>query len=161
MTNNKPSFVYEITNKSTGAKYVGKCRDPKARWGTHIHAATSPLVRAMVTEGVENFDFEVVEECTSDDEIEKESARIRSRKDEGVVLYNRSQTSRWKLKKTHLWNGRVYRNVRFQVWVAKWRETDTSPWRTKQVPPSIQDEEHAMRWFVEWLRAFIETKTKP
>ena len=62
--------IYKITNTENGMCYVGQARDISDRWRQHIKrglGAEPPtrnkLYPAMATFGVENFTFEVVEEC--------------------------------------------------------------------------------------------------
>lgn len=72
-------FIYTITNKINGKQYVGKTSlsDPKERWKEHLHdykreqCKKRPLYSAMNKYGVENFIFEVIEECENTEEREK------------------------------------------------------------------------------------------
>ena len=72
-------FIYTITNKINGKQYVGKTSlsDPKERWKEHLHDykreqyKKRPLYSAMNKYGVENFIFEVIEECENTEEREK------------------------------------------------------------------------------------------
>lgn len=72
-------FIYTITNKINGKQYVGKTNllNPQERWKEHLHDYKSknkekrPLYSAMNKYGVENFVFEVIEECDNTEEREK------------------------------------------------------------------------------------------
>ena len=72
-------FIYTITNQINGKQYVGKTNlpDPQERWKRHLHDYKAknkekrPLYSAMNKYGVENFVFEVIEECDNTEEREK------------------------------------------------------------------------------------------
>ena len=72
-------FIYTITNKLNGKQYVGKTNlpDPQGRWKEHLKdykrkkMEHRPLYSAMNKYGVENFVFEVIEECDNTEEREK------------------------------------------------------------------------------------------
>lgn len=65
--------IYKITNLNNKMCYVGQAVDIAERWKQHIKrgiGAETPtrnkLYPAMLSIGVENFSFEVIEECTRD-----------------------------------------------------------------------------------------------
>ena len=63
-------YVYMIINKINLKKYIGCTRDYKKRWKRHISDSKNmhknyALHKAIQKYGVENFIFEVIEECTS------------------------------------------------------------------------------------------------
>ena len=66
--NNKMG-IYKITNLENGMCYIGQSVDIATRWKAHIKAglgidsSNNKLYTAMKAEGVENFTFEVLEEC--------------------------------------------------------------------------------------------------
>lgn len=69
----KPSGIYKITNIENGMTYVGQAACVPDRWAQHIKrglGAEPPtrnkLYPAMSTFGVENFTFELIEECPRD-----------------------------------------------------------------------------------------------
>ena len=68
--------VYKITNNVNGKVYIGQAEDIELRWKQHVKASkrgeNSVLYRAMRKYGVENFSFEVVEECSVEELKEKE-----------------------------------------------------------------------------------------
>lgn len=72
-------FIYTITNKANGKQYVGKTHlpNPQERWKEHLkdykreRCEKRPLYSAMNKYGVENFVFEVIEECDNTEEREK------------------------------------------------------------------------------------------
>lgn len=64
--------IYKITNIANGMCYVGQATDIADRWKQHVRrgvGADAPgrnkLYPAMLSFGVENFTFEVVEECAT------------------------------------------------------------------------------------------------
>ena len=62
-------YIYTITNNLNGKVYVGKSNDPEVRWRQHIYRSKNynfPLYRAIRKYGVENFTFEVIENCQSE-----------------------------------------------------------------------------------------------
>ena len=70
----KPSGIYKITNLDNGKCYIGQATNIPERWRQHIKRGVgaepvtqNKLYPAMKQEGVENFMFEVVEECGSAD----------------------------------------------------------------------------------------------
>lgn len=80
----KPCGVYKITNSITKEIYIGKSVEiTPRRWTDHIkngldigNIAVSPLHLSMKKYGVENFIFEVVEECAREKLTEKEKKWI-------------------------------------------------------------------------------------
>ena len=66
----KPSGIYKITNTVNGMTYVGQAVNVPDRWKTHIKrgigaeaGGRNKLYPAMLSFGVENFTFELIEEC--------------------------------------------------------------------------------------------------
>lgn len=58
--------IYKIENKINGKVYIGQSVDILRRWREHrysISKADTPLYRAINKYGLENFTFEVLEEC--------------------------------------------------------------------------------------------------
>ena len=72
--------IYKITNKVNGKVYIGQSVDIKKRWNRHLHTVNNPnykgynypLYRAMRKYGIENFLFEVIEECGKTELDDKE-----------------------------------------------------------------------------------------
>ena len=71
--------IYKITNLTNGMCYVGQAANISDRWKQHIKrgmGADTPtrnkLYPAMLETGVENFSFEIVEECSRDKLNERE-----------------------------------------------------------------------------------------
>lgn len=71
--------IYKITNLTTEQCYIGQSRDIAARWKDHCKCglgidapATNALYNAMQENGVWNFSFELLEECSSEQLNEKE-----------------------------------------------------------------------------------------
>lgn len=62
--------IYKITNKINGHCYVGQSVDIRKRWTKHRNASTKetpyPLYLAFDKYGIDNFDFEIIEECTTE-----------------------------------------------------------------------------------------------
>lgn len=63
--------IYKITNKITNKSYIGQSRDIKKRWNNHKIASKNPsdnsydypLYKAFRKYGIDNFVFEILEEC--------------------------------------------------------------------------------------------------
>lgn len=67
--------IYKITNKINQKCYIGQSVDIKRRWRSHKNDATKidyPLYLAFHKYGIENFSFEVIEECDRDKLNERE-----------------------------------------------------------------------------------------
>jgi group I intron endonuclease len=72
--------IYKITNKINGKAYIGQSTNIKRRWNVHKNASVNPngkcyeypLYRAMRKYGLDNFTFEVVEECKKSELNERE-----------------------------------------------------------------------------------------
>lgn len=76
--------IYKITNLENGRVYIGQTRQAfKDRWRTHLKRGVkaepgtqNKLYNAMWEEGVENFTFEVLAECSTDELNRKEKEFI-------------------------------------------------------------------------------------
>lgn len=68
--------IYKITNLINGKCYIGQSRDIKRRFSRHkSHSKQNshyPLYRAFNKYGIENFSFEIIEECLIDELDAKE-----------------------------------------------------------------------------------------
>lgn len=71
--------LYKITNQKTGECYIGQARDIRKRWYEHCKAACgvdtpqgNKLYKAMQKDGIENFSFELLEICDSNELNKKE-----------------------------------------------------------------------------------------
>lgn len=66
--------IYKITNKVNGHSYIGQSVDIARRWRQHRNLASNPndssynnpLYRAIRKYGIDNFVFEIIEECSVD-----------------------------------------------------------------------------------------------
>lgn len=72
--------IYKITNKLNNKCYIGQSIDIKTRWIQHIYEGKhntrkGKLYPAMFQNGIENFIFEVIEECPPDQKILNERER--------------------------------------------------------------------------------------
>lgn len=63
--------IYKITNNINGKVYIGQSIDINKRWKEHKYRSQIPnkeydkyLYRAFRKYGLENFTFEILEECT-------------------------------------------------------------------------------------------------
>jgi hypothetical protein len=70
---NKVCGIYKITNSLNQKTYIGQAKDVYRRWCDHIKAGLgvdtpqgNKLYAAMLEEGVENFTFELLEECAEE-----------------------------------------------------------------------------------------------
>lgn len=77
------SGIYKITYIPTGESYVGQSSDIKTRWANHLKtalgmdkAASSTLHTHMAQHGVENYTFELLEECPNSKLREREKFYI-------------------------------------------------------------------------------------
>jgi group I intron endonuclease len=88
--------IYKITNLINGKVYIGQSIDIKQRWFKHKSAAFNiadknyeyPLYRAIRKYGLDNFLFEVLEECSKDELCEKEKFYIAKYHAHGKCGYN-------------------------------------------------------------------------
>lgn len=70
-------WIYCITNKTTGKKYIGKTKRPVSiRWASHCHDAfkrklDTHFARAIRQHGRDDFIVEVIEECVDADSLSK------------------------------------------------------------------------------------------
>jgi group I intron endonuclease len=74
-----PCGIYKITNLKNNMCYVGQAVDIGSRWKQHIKrgiGAENPtknkLYPAMLADGVENFTFEIIEQCSKEKLNERE-----------------------------------------------------------------------------------------
>ena len=75
--------IYKITNQITNLCYIGQSKDIATRWKNHAKAGLgidtpigNKLYKAMQQDGLENFSFELLEECAAADLDEKEKFYI-------------------------------------------------------------------------------------
>jgi group I intron endonuclease len=74
-------YIYKITNLINEKIYVGKSKNPKVRWRqhkSHSKKRNTKLYYAMRKYGIENFIFEVLEECNENTINDKEIYYISS-----------------------------------------------------------------------------------
>lgn len=68
--------VYKIINTINGKVYIGQAQDIERRWNYHKYSAlkgeSNVLYKAMRKYGIDNFSFEVIEECSIEELNEKE-----------------------------------------------------------------------------------------
>ena len=73
--------IYKITNKINGHSYIGQSIDITTRWRHHRNYPSKdsnyPLYLAFVKYGIDNFIFEVLEECSVDELDTKEIEYIK------------------------------------------------------------------------------------
>lgn len=74
--------IYKITNKINGNSYIGLSTDIKRRWKDHKseynwnRESKKPLYQAFKKYGIQNFTFEVLEECFPEELSNKEKYYI-------------------------------------------------------------------------------------
>lgn len=91
--------IYKITNKVNGKVYIGQSVHIKQRWKNHKKDAfwekgseyNYPLYRAMRKYGIENFSFEVLEQCQQSELNEKEIQYIAAYQSWGKNGYNQCE----------------------------------------------------------------------
>lgn len=67
--------IYKITNKINGKSYVGQSTNIFNRWDKHrwqIKSGDKPLYKAFRKYGIENFTFEILEQCPKEKLDERE-----------------------------------------------------------------------------------------
>ena len=69
--------IYKITNKQNGMCYIGQTDDLERRISEHKQKRIVTIDDYINVLGVENFDFEILEECSSDELDEKEKFYIK------------------------------------------------------------------------------------
>lgn len=82
--------IYKITNNINHHSYIGQSRNIKQRWNSEKRASNDitdksynyPLSRAFRKYGIQNFTFEIIEECKVDELNEKENYWINKLKPE-------------------------------------------------------------------------------
>lgn len=68
-------YIYKITNTINEKIYVGKSKNPKVRWRqhkSHSKKRNTKLYYAMRKYGIENFIFEILEECKENEVNDRE-----------------------------------------------------------------------------------------
>lgn len=93
--------IYKITNQINGKSYIGKSIHIQQRWREHLYnnSKCSLLKYALQKYGINNFKFEVIEECSQEELTEREIYWIQyyntfndgynlTLGGEGVVKYN-------------------------------------------------------------------------
>ena len=76
-------YIYKITNKKNGKVYIGQSIDIEKRWYKHKNAYKHEqnqnwlIYKAFIKYGLENFNFEIVEECSKEDLDKKEKYWIK------------------------------------------------------------------------------------
>ena len=76
--------IYKITESATGRAYIGQSSDIRNRWANHLKtalgveggAARTRFHDALGDIGIENFTFEMLEECPKDKLNEREKYYI-------------------------------------------------------------------------------------
>lgn len=73
--------IYKITNKTNGKVYVGQAKNIFDRWSQHARGKGSkPLFEDMQKIGINNFTFEIIEFCPTDDLDKRETFWIKQLK---------------------------------------------------------------------------------
>ena len=100
-------YIYKITNTLNEQIYIGKSKRPKVRWRqhkSHSKVRNTKLYYAMRKYGVENFVFEIIEECYENKVDEREIYYISLLKPyynmtnggDGGGFLNKKHGSKWK-----------------------------------------------------------------
>ena len=93
--------IYKITNLKNNKIYIGQSKDIQRRWNEHKYDErhNSPIHNAIKKYGIDNFQFEVIEECSLQELNEREKYWIEyydsynngynlTLGGDGIVLYN-------------------------------------------------------------------------
>lgn len=70
MKNEKYGFIYITTNNINGKKYIGQKSYHKSNWKTYLGSGIH-LKRAIDKYGKENFSREIIEECSTKEELDE------------------------------------------------------------------------------------------
>ena len=83
-TGTEVTGIYKITNKESGLSYIGQAKNIRERWRDHMKCglgidtpANNRLYQDMLKDGIDNFTFELIEKCPSNELDEKESFYIK------------------------------------------------------------------------------------
>ena len=83
-TGTEVTGIYKITNKESGLSYIGQAKNIRERWRDHMKCglgidtpANNKLYQDMLKDGIDNFTFELIEKCSSNELDEKESFYIK------------------------------------------------------------------------------------
>ena len=133
----KGGVVYKITNEVDGKFYIGSTNNLIKRYYTHIHDIRSgkntcvKLIRAVNKHGEENFKFEIVCECPTDDILKTEQEYIDSLKPHYNVAkiagsnLGIKRTEEVKLKKSasqkENWKDEAYRTKHLENLSKNWK----------------------------------------
>jgi group I intron endonuclease len=89
---NYTTGIYKITNRCNGKTYIGQSVRIERRWIQHKAPCTRKrktyLQNAFEKYGIENFDFEILQECTKEELNELEIKWIIELKSQGKAEYN-------------------------------------------------------------------------
>lgn len=122
----KISGIYKITNKKNNHCYIGSSKDIYNRWRNHKQTHNNPkrkeygykLYSAMRSYGIENFNFEILEECDNNQLLDRERYWYNYYKPEYNMMFpdrgpgkmkpHHSKESRQKIKEhnTKYWLGK-------------------------------------------------------
>lgn len=69
--------IYKITNKNNGKIYIGQSNNVEKRISEHKQKRTMTIDEYINVLGVENFDFEILEECNKEELDKKEQEYIK------------------------------------------------------------------------------------
>lgn len=70
--------IYKITNKENGKVYIGQATNIEKRLSEHRQKRTQTIDNYINVLGVDSFDFEVIEECPSEQLNEREKYYIQT-----------------------------------------------------------------------------------
>jgi group I intron endonuclease len=73
--------LYRIINKVNGKIYIGQAADVAKRWHDHRRAVTTnnptqSVHHAMIKHGIDNFEFEIIASCTSQDDANETETEL-------------------------------------------------------------------------------------
>lgn len=76
----KSSGIYKITNKISQHSYIGQAKNIGARIKSHVHSSCSPTSKdydyplhiAFRKYGLDNFEFDILEQCNTEELNNKE-----------------------------------------------------------------------------------------
>lgn len=89
--------IYKITNRQNNKAYIGQSINIEKRWAAHksqiykTKQQDSPLYRAFIKYGIDNFSFEVIEECCKEELNDRERYWIAEFNSNGRLGYNQTE----------------------------------------------------------------------
>lgn len=105
--------IYRITNNLTDESYIGASKNIEQRWGNYKWSKKERLYHIIKNYGIENFTFEIIEECPIDQFYDKEREYIKLYNTEIPNGYNLTPGGEHNFNTTGIY--RVYKTLNNDV----------------------------------------------